>query len=259
MNRTFALPKLPVVDLGSGEFARRVALAAQPEAVPASRPKTRRVLGELQWLLEPARRPFRTYDIALAKRPRIVLIFPGFATRPQKLRHFSSLLERAGHKTKRWGLGFNWGADESALDKLEDRLFEIRQRYDSNVVLLGWSLGGLYARELAKRQPDCVDKVITMGTPFSGSPRANNAWRVYQAIAGYSVDEPPLEIDRRQKPPVETVAIWSPRDGVIAPRSAAGEPGERDRAIALRCTHMGFTYSPESIQAILTELDRDPG
>ncbi|MEL7518714.1 MAG: alpha/beta hydrolase [Pseudomonadota bacterium] len=258
MTRPFALPQFPSVDLANSEFARRVALAAQPEPEPAARPKVGRVFNELQWLLEPARRPFRTYDIAPAKRPQIVLIFPGFATRPKKLRHFSRLLETAGHKTKRWGLGFNWGADESALDKLEDRLGAIRERYDSNVVLLGWSLGGLYARELAKRQPDCVDKVITMGTPFSGSPRSNNAWRIYQAIAGYSVDEPPLEIDRRQKPPVETVAMWSPRDGVIAPRSAAGEPGERDRAIALRCTHMGFTYSPESVQALLAELDRHP-
>jgi pimeloyl-ACP methyl ester carboxylesterase len=100
------------------------------------------------------------------------------------------------------------------------------------VVLLGWSLGGLYARELAKRQPDKVAKVITMGSPFSGSPRANNVWRVYQLITGHRVDQPPIEVDLATKPPVETVALWSPNDGMIAPRCAAGLPGERDRAIA---------------------------
>jgi hypothetical protein len=58
------------------------------------------------------------------------------------------------------------------------------------------------------------------------------------------------------KPPVETVALWSPRDGVIAPRSACGLPGERDRAVALRCTHIGFASSPEAIAAVARELER---
>ena len=95
-----------------------------------------------------------------------------------------------------------------------------------------------------------------MGSPFSGSPRANNVWRAYQAITGHRVDEAPIEADISIKPPVETIAFWSPSDGAIAPRSAAGQPGERDRAVALRCTHSGFTYTPESILAVLKELER---
>ena len=121
--------------------------------------------------------------------------------------------------------------------------------------MLGWSLGGLYARELAKRQPQAVAKVITMGSPFSGSPRANNVWRAYQFITGHSVDAPPIEADLAAKPPVETVALWSANDGVIAPRCAAGRPGERDRAIPLRCTHMGFTYDVQVIATLLSELE----
>ena len=124
-------------------------------------------------------------------------------------------------------------------------------------MLLGWSLGGLFARELAKRYPDKVSKVITMGSPFSYKPYANNAWRAYQFVTGYHVDEPPIEGDIKTKPPVETVAMWSARDGVVAPRSARGLPGERDRAIALRCTHIGFTYDPESIATILEDLERN--
>jgi len=123
------------------------------------------------------------------------------------------------------------------------------------VVLIGWSLGGLYARELAKRQPQAAAKVISMGSPFSGSPRANNAWRAYQFITGHSVDAPPVEAELRVKPPVETIALWSANDGVIAPRCAAGRPGERDRAIPLRCTHMGFTYDPQVIATLLAELE----
>jgi pimeloyl-ACP methyl ester carboxylesterase len=146
------------------------------------------------------------------------------------------------------------GEDKLAL--LEKRLLQVCDRYGEQAALVGWSLGGLYARELAKRHPDQISKVITMGSPFSGSPRANNVWRAYQAIAGHRVDETPIDTDLSVKPPVETIALWSPGDGAIAPRSAAGQPGERDRAIALRCTHSGFTYSAESILAVLRELDR---
>jgi pimeloyl-ACP methyl ester carboxylesterase len=174
------------------------------------------------------------------------------------MRYLAQHLERAGHTAKQWGLGWNWGVDPGDLAQLEKRLQQICARYDSKIVLLGWSLGGLYARELAKRHPDCIAKVITMGTPFSGSPRDNNVWRVYQFIAGHRVDLPPIEADLAAKPPVETVAFWSPMDGAIAPRSAAGRPGERDRAHALRCTHIGFAQSPEAIRAILAELDRAP-
>lgn len=259
MRKPFTFPELPEVAIGDTELARRFALASETELQPAPRPKLRRVLGELEYFLEPVRRPFRSFDIAQSADPKIVLILPGFATRPIKMRYMARQIERAGHKTKRWGLGFNWGADKQALAKLETRLCDICDRYRSNVVLLGWSMGGLYARELAKRNPDCIDKVITMAAPFSGNPRSNNVWRFYQAIAGHSVDKPPFEVDRGQKPPVETVAMWSPSDGAISPRSAAGMPSERDRAIAVRCTHAGFTYSREAIHAVIEELDRPLG
>ena len=91
---------------------------------------------------------------------------------------------------------------------------------------------------------------------FSGSPRANNGWRAYQAIAGHRVDEPEIDAVVHEKPPVETVAMWSPRDGVVRPRAACGKPGERDRARALRCSHMGFVLTHEAVEAVLSELDR---
>jgi pimeloyl-ACP methyl ester carboxylesterase len=133
---------------------------------------------------------------------------------------------------------------------------QIGERYGQPVVLVGWSLGGIFARELAKRHPAIVAKVVTMGTPFSGSPYANNAWRAYELVTGHSVERPPLKVELAVKPPVETVALWSPRDGIVAPRCACGQPGERDRAIALRCSHIGFASSDEAIAAVARELER---
>ncbi len=240
-----------------GELARRVALAREDRADEEhGKPRFYRMWAELDILAEPARRMVRRLDIPRSANPKTVLVLPGFAAHPRKLRYLARQIERAGHDTKRWGQGRNWGPTPERFAQLEERLIEVHERAGEPVVLLGWSLGGIYARELANRHPDAVSKVITMGSPFSGSPRANNVWRVYQFITGHQVDCPPIETDVSTKPPVETVALWSPNDGMIAPRCAAGLPGERDRAVAMRCTHVGFTYAPEVIQTVLSELER---
>lgn len=238
------------------EFARRVALAREPVDEPASRPPLWRFAAEAQALGEVVRRPRRQIIVRKTKNPRTVMVLPGFMTHPLRMRYMARHLERAGHTAKRWGLGFNLGPTEENLEQLEARLLELHERAGDKVVLLGWSLGGIFGRELAKRQPHAVAKVITMGSPFSGDPRANNVWRIYQFITGHSVDNPPVEADVAEKPPVETVALWSPRDGMIDARAACGKPDERDRAIALRCTHIGFSYSTEAIETVLSELER---
>ena len=242
------------------ELARRIALTrGDYSEQERGKPSLVKLARELELVIAPVRRIGRPLDIPKAQNPQTIILMPGFGTGPRKMRYMAQCLERAGHRTKRWGLGHNWGVAQASMERLEERLFEVCERYEESVALVGWSLGGLYARELAKRHPICVHKVITMGSPFSGSPRANNVWRVYQAITGHSVDEPPIEADLAAKPPVETIALWSPNDGAIAPRSAAGMPGQRDRAVALRCTHSGFTYSPDAILAVLAELDRPKG
>lgn len=237
------------------ELSRRLSLAGEACPEESGAPPLRRLLGELQYVFEPVRRPWRRIDVPQAAQPRTVMLLPGFVTHPSRMRYLAQHLERAGHTVKRWGLGINLGPNEENVSALEDRLVALHERYGRPVVLVGWSLGGLFARELAKRQPGRVLKVVTMGSPFSGSLRANHAWRAYQFVAGHRVDEPPIEAEIALKPPVPTVALWSPRDGIVSARSACGREGERDRAVALRCTHMGFSYSPECIEALLRELD----
>lgn len=242
----------------ASELGRRVALAREviPHEHEAGKPRLVRMLGEAAILIEPLRRSRRPKPvIAATANPQTVMILPGFGTRPGRMRYLAQQLEAAGHVAKRWGQGRNWGPNPERFDQIEARLLDLHARHGRKVVLIGWSLGGLFARELAKRQPHAVAKVITMGSPFSGSPRANNVWRAYQFITGHSVDAPPIAAQLSVKPAAETVALWSANDGAIAPRCAAGRPGERDRAIALRCTHMGFTYDPQVIQTVLSELE----
>lgn len=227
---------------------------AQPEE--AHTPPVRYLLAEpLSFVTSFVRRFQDALDIPKAANPRVVILLPGFGTGPGKMRYMAQQLERAGHKVKRWGLGHNLGPTEETIDFLAERARSVEQRYGQQVVLAGWSLGGVFAREVAKKVPDSVAKVITMGSPFSHSPYSNNFWRPYQVVAGHPVDRPPIDAKLAEKPPVETVAFWSPRDGVISRRSACGAPGERDRAVALRCSHLGFPHAPDCIMALVRELE----
>lgn len=248
-------PPTPVKEMFEAkELSRRIALARAPDPEPAERPSFLRLVAELSVLGEVVKRPFRRLDIPAAEQPRTIMLLPGFGTHPVRMRYMAQQLERAGHTVKRWGLGFNLGPTEANVAYLEQRLIDIHERYGRDVMLVGWSLGGLFARELAKRQPGRVAKVITMGSPFSGNPRANNAWRIYQFIAGHPVDNPPIEGDVREKPSVETIAFWSRRDGIVSPAATRGEDGERDRAVEVGCNHIGFSCSPAAIFAVMAEL-----
>ncbi|MEM1052649.1 MAG: alpha/beta fold hydrolase [Pseudomonadota bacterium] len=243
--------------LNETELARRIQLASGDYAEEEKgKPSLFKLMAEADLLIEPARRLMRKFDVPLARHPQTVILFPGFGHGPSRMRYMAERLEEAGHTVKDWGQGRNWGVAEETLEALEARLAQVCKDSGGPVALVGWSLGGLYARELAKLHPDLITKVITMGSPFSGSRRNNNIWRLYSVVTGESVDEPGIETDTAVKPEVPTVALWSPNDGAIGPRSAAGKAGERDRAIALRCTHSGFTYDPRAICAVLKELDQ---
>lgn len=179
---------------------------------------------------------------------RAVIVLPGFLASDVATSRLRTSLTGAGFRAHGWGLGRNFGVKADMFERLDRHLETLN--LDQPVTLIGWSLGGLIAREYAKYAPDRVRKVITLGTPFSGDMRANNAWRLYEWVAGHKVDTPPIAATPHEKPPVETVALWSRRDGVVAPHSACGEPGETDTNTELYCSHMAFISDPAAIRAV---------
>jgi len=179
---------------------------------------------------------------------RTVIVIPGFLASDTTTARLRKSLEKAGFAVHGWGLGRNRGVTADILERLDARIESLA--INGPVTLVGWSLGGLIAREYAKHAPDRVEKVITLGSPFSGSPRANNAWRAYEYVAGHSVDSPPVAVTLSEKPAAHTIACWSARDGVIAPASARGRSHERDRAQEIDCTHMAFIVHPRAIRAV---------
>jgi pimeloyl-ACP methyl ester carboxylesterase len=238
-------------------IGRRGTLAFQQRPSDAHGPTLARLLVELKTPYEvwSAGRADRREPVAqsVAGPSHPVMLLPGFGTHPARMNGLRGALERAGHRVADWGLGFNFGPDADRFERLCERVVMMARREGQPLVLVGWSLGGLFAREIAHRHPEAVAMVITMGSPFSGDRRANNAWRAYQLITGHAVDAPPVgERAFGAKPPVPTIALWSARDGIVSPRSSCGRPGERDRAVAMRCTHLGFAGHPDVARMLVS-------
>lgn len=208
----------------------------------------REAVGVLELLRR--RRPDSRWIPAHRGDGRSVMVIPGFLASDSSTTCLRDALDRAGYDAHGWELGVNRGATPDLLDRLTERLDEI----GGKVVLIGWSLGGVYARELAKLRPDAVERVITLGSPFSGDPRANHGWRLYEWINKHRVDNPPIKVDRAGKPPVKTIALWSKQDGIVSAESARGHRHESDHRIAVDCRHLGFTTAPAALDAILRAL-----
>jgi len=243
------------------ELKRRHALASRPHPVGVSTPKSRLLVSEFASLAFPRfySAIYGTPKVAKTETPRSIMLLPGFGSHPWRMAHMRKFLEKAGHSVTDWGLGWNLGASEDRFDRLLSRIERVSRAEGRKIVLVGWSLGGVFAREAAKVLPDHVEMVVTMGSPFSGDMHGNNAWRIYHWLVGHPVDEPPVGDEISRKPPVPTVALWSAQDGVIHRHCACGRPGERDLSLSVRCTHMGFAWHPAAIETVARVLDAPPG
>jgi len=182
-----------------------------------------------------------------------VLVIPGFLCSDQTTFSLRKRLAKHGYRVHGWKQGWNLGAREDTLERLRERIESLG--HDRKLVIVGWSLGGLFAREYARYHPDQVRAVITLGSPFSGDPRQNNVWQLYERVAKHSVLDPPIP-RVTDKPPVPHLAMWSRRDGLIAPRAARGLDHERDEEVELDCHHMAFAISPDAAKQVVREIDR---
>lgn len=225
---------------------------AEPLPRDDQAPPLSRALGEVPAWLELRARAFsRPPRRATAKEAPPVLVLPGFLGSDASTRPLRHALAAAGYDVHGWGLGMNFGMTVDLFLNIE--ALALRLAGQGRVSLVGWSLGGLAAREIALRRPDRIARVVTLGAPFSGDLKANNAWWLYEWMTGRPVDQPAVPVRRGEKPPVPTTALWSARDGIVAPACARGLPHESDRIVEVDCTHLGYMTCPR-VAATLAEL-----
>jgi pimeloyl-ACP methyl ester carboxylesterase len=185
-----------------------------------------------------------------------VLVLPGLLATDASMRPMRIALRAAGYRAYRWGLGRNRGASADLFARLDARLDQVQRGDERPVILLGWSFGGLIAREYAKVAPHRVRAVITLGSPFSGDLSATMLARVYEWVAGHRIAAAPIPCILSEKPPVPTAAIWSQCDGVVPAFAARGQAGEADHRIEVHCAHLAFPSDGAAVAAVIEAIAR---
>jgi pimeloyl-ACP methyl ester carboxylesterase len=187
-----------------------------------------------------------------------VMIVPGFGASDRSIRPLQHMLERLGYAACGWGQGRNTGMNAKIKDELRIRLETLHREYASRVSLIGWSLGGVFVREMARRQPELVRRVFTLGSPFNGHPSANNVMGLFRlANRGR-----PVNLDwegfqkRREAPPVPCTAIYSKTDGVVAWPCSMEESASNTENVEVRGSHFGLGVNVEAIRVIAERLAR---
>lgn len=177
-----------------------------------------------------------------------VILFPGLAAHKSTVSPLRSCCEQLGYAACDWGRTFNTGprGDVDAwLDTLVSETEEVVRRHGRKASLIGWSLGGIYAREIARKKPALVRQVITLGTPFaSGGEGTNVAW-IYRLLSGQPARiGDALAARLRATPPVPTTSIYTRTDGVVAWQACLEAETPRSQSIAVEASHIGLICNP---------------
>jgi pimeloyl-ACP methyl ester carboxylesterase len=187
-----------------------------------------------------------------------VIVYPGLGAADITTAPLRSFLQDLGYSAYPWKQGFNFGPRRGVLDAVRAHLKRTHERHGGKVSLIGWSLGGVYARELAKEFPKRVRCVVTLGSPFAGHPRATNAWRFYEMVSGQNVHDPKLIAQLRSAPPLPTTSIYSRSDGVVAWQCSMNDDAPLAENIEVHASHIGMGMNPLAMYAIADRLRQDP-
>ena len=193
-----------------------------------------------------------------------VVIFPGLGGDSLSTRPLRTLCGQLGYAAYDWGRGQNTGPEgdpERWFDALTRDVRELASPHDEPVSLIGWSLGGIYAREVAKRLGAAARQVITLGTPFAGTPDETNAVWLYRLLNGEHPPAGQALIERVSRPPrVPTTSIYTRSDGVVAWQACIQDgPGSHVDHVEVKGSHCGLGWNPEVLEIVARKLSLHGG
>jgi len=188
-----------------------------------------------------------------------VVVFPGLATNGLVTRPLRSFCERLGYRCFDWGQGLNTGPKgeiDAWLDTLAQDVQARTAGHAAPISLIGWSLGGIYAREVAKRLRSRVRQVITIGTPVAGAAEQTNVGLVYRLLNGSTPPADSKMIGKlRTAPPVPTTSIYSRTDGVVAWQACRDmKRAGRAESIEIEGSHCGMPWNPAVLRVVADRL-----
>ncbi|MEO1662215.1 MAG: alpha/beta fold hydrolase [Pseudomonadota bacterium] len=192
-----------------------------------------------------------------------VLVLPGFMASDHSTRPMRRLFDDLGYKSYGWGLGRNVRFNEKREREMSDLVERIHDETGEKLSIVGWSLGGVFARELAKMHPDMVRCVISLGSPISNNRKHSAPSRIFEAINGKET-QPEVEgryRDLEAAPPVPTTSILTKTDGVVAWRGSVQCPskGGQTENIVVPASHVGLGVNPLVMVAVADRLAQPDG
>ena len=194
-----------------------------------------------------------------------VVLFPGLASDQHAIRPLKEFCQRLGYDAFDWGRGFNTGPKGNPdrwLDALADEVLARVPGHAERISLIGWSLGGIYAREVAKRLGTRARQVITIGTPFAGTSDQTRAGLVYRLLNGgrEPVIDQAMQRRLRVAPPVPTTSIYSRTDGVVAWQACIQEGSSPQiENIEVTGSHCGLGWNAEVYRVVADRLRQPHG
>lgn len=225
---------------------------------PLGAPRRAALVGELRSAHEIGRLLRASTWLALAPRGhgQVVIDLPGWRAPEVSGAPIRAYLRLLGYETRSWGLGRNRGTPERDVDRLVERLSQ--RSGDQPVSLVGWSLGGLIAREVAREIPDRVERVITYGSPIVGGPTHTVAATSYgeeecqraERFLRHRAADRPLA--------VPVTAIYTKRDAIVDWRACIDHISPDVEHVEVRSTHLGLGLDPDVWWAVATSLARLP-
>jgi len=181
-----------------------------------------------------------------------VLVIPGFLAGELSTKPLRDFINKMGYTSYDWNLGRNYGRLED-VETLIEQVDILYKDHQQKITLIGWSLGGIYGREIAKRKPRIIRQVITLASPFKGLNKANYAKWAYRLLNGKNADDIDAELlaSIPRPAPIPTTAIYSKKDGIV-PWTLCLEDEKNDlyQNIEVDSAHLGMGFDKEVLELI---------
>jgi hypothetical protein len=194
-----------------------------------------------------------------------VLVLPGFMASDGSTRPVRAFLRHLGYDPRPWLLGRNYGPTRAVVDGLPRRLHDMYASTGRTVSLVGMSLGGVFARDLARSHPDLVRQVITLGSPFrlpvrySGPELTHAGWLYRRFRSRHTTRAERREEDDLPPLPVPSTAIYTRSDGVVPWRSCLERAGPTCQSVEVWGSHSGLGHNPLTLLVIADRLAQPEG
>ncbi|ORV06374.1 esterase/lipase family protein [Mycobacterium celatum] len=190
-----------------------------------------------------------------------VLVLPGLLAGDGSTLALRRILRGLGYRMHGWRLGRNIGPTAQAVAGMGERLHDLHTRYGTPVSVIGWSLGGIYARGMARRRPSSVRQVITLGTPFRLADRnQTRASAAFNRFSHLHVERARAPVDLETEPlPVPATSIYSRYDGVVAWQACLDLRSPQAENISVIGSHFGYGHNPAVLWAIADRLAQPRG